>query len=92
MTGLILATRDGLVACDSRQDQWQVRALHLEGRELTSVLVSAGIILAGAVDGLVRSDDGGKRLPRSPSRGMLRCFGDDEGADRADRALLVTDC
>jgi photosystem II stability/assembly factor-like uncharacterized protein len=60
MTSLFLATRDGLVACHSRQGQWQVSAHHLRGRHLTSVVVQSGIILAGAVDGLLRSDDGGR--------------------------------
>jgi photosystem II stability/assembly factor-like uncharacterized protein len=60
MTNLFLATRDGLAVCQSRQDEWQVAARHLQGRHLTALLARPGLILAGAVDGAVRSDDDGR--------------------------------
>jgi photosystem II stability/assembly factor-like uncharacterized protein len=60
MTTLFLATRDGLLVFDSRRGAWQVAGRHLQGRQLTSVIVRSGIILAGAVDGLLRSDDDGR--------------------------------
>ncbi|MFN2119428.1 MAG: WD40/YVTN/BNR-like repeat-containing protein [Anaerolineales bacterium] len=58
MTSLFLATRDGLLVCHSRDGEWQVAERQLEGRHLTGIVAGPGFILAGAVDGILRSDDG----------------------------------
>jgi photosystem II stability/assembly factor-like uncharacterized protein len=57
---LYLATTNGLVICVHDGAAWVVSARALEGRRLTSVIAREGVILAGGVDGIVRSDDEGR--------------------------------
>jgi photosystem II stability/assembly factor-like uncharacterized protein len=65
MTSLLLSTRDGLSICHSRHGEWQVTDRHLEGRHLTSVIARPGLIIVGALDSVLRSDDGGRNWTES---------------------------
>jgi hypothetical protein len=92
MTRLFLATRDGLVVCQSRQGEWQVTARHLEGRHLTSVAARPGFVLAGAVDGLLRSGDDGRSwtgITQGLSVRHIRWLGDDPNVP--DRVFAGTE-
>ena len=63
---LYLATDDGLVVCEYASGSGRELFRSLEGRQVTSVIVREGVILAGTTDGLFRSDDGGRNwLERS---------------------------
>jgi photosystem II stability/assembly factor-like uncharacterized protein len=57
---LYLATTNGLFICTQHGLEWRVSTHALEGRRLTSVIAREGVILAGGVDGIVRSDDHGR--------------------------------
>ena len=55
---IYLATDNGLAVCE-QDEEWRVDHLGLNGQRLTSVAVSQKHILAGTLDGLFRSEDGG---------------------------------
>jgi len=57
---LILATRQGVVICETLGTDWQVIRRGLEGVEVTSVLAREGVILTGTRQGVFRSDDLGR--------------------------------
>ena len=61
MTTLLLATTNGLyVAQLGGAGEWRVRRHALAGTHVTSVIAREGVILAGARDGVRRSDDLGE--------------------------------
>jgi photosystem II stability/assembly factor-like uncharacterized protein len=64
---IVLATNKGLVLVES--GSWQVIRRSLEGQHLTSVIAREGVILAGTLDGIFRSDDEG-RTWREASAGL----------------------
>ena len=57
---LILATADGVVACERDGDGWRIVNRDLAGRRATSAIAREGVILAGTTDGVFRSDDLGR--------------------------------
>ncbi|MEJ2349409.1 MAG: hypothetical protein P8Y03_06470 [Anaerolineales bacterium] len=57
---LLLATSDGLAVCEPVGDGWRQIQRGLAGRRLTSVIAREGVILAGAGDGVYRSNDLGQ--------------------------------
>ena len=57
---ILLATKNGLVVCQHRQDGWHQVHRGLEGQNVTSVIAREGVILAGTGDGVFRSDDLGE--------------------------------
>jgi photosystem II stability/assembly factor-like uncharacterized protein len=59
-TILLLATSDGLAVCEASGDGWREIQHGLAGHQLTSVIAREGVILAGAGDGVYRSDDLGQ--------------------------------
>ena len=56
---LYLATRGGLVICQRKNDDWQVVDRVLRDEQVTSVMAREGVILAGTINGVQRSDDNG---------------------------------
>jgi photosystem II stability/assembly factor-like uncharacterized protein len=59
-TLLILATADGVIACERGGEDWRVVNRGLAGRRATSAIAREGVILAGTTDGVFRSDDLGR--------------------------------
>lgn len=59
MSGLLLATNNGLVQATKENGAWTATGRSLENTEVTSVIAREGVILAGTRDGVQRSDDGG---------------------------------
>jgi photosystem II stability/assembly factor-like uncharacterized protein len=59
-TLLLLATSQGLVTCQRQGNTWRETRRSLEEHALTSVIAREGVILAGARQGVFRSDDLGK--------------------------------
>jgi photosystem II stability/assembly factor-like uncharacterized protein len=57
---LFLATRQGVVTAERRDDEWRAMARGLTDYAVTSVIAREGVVLAGTTDGLFRSDDLGK--------------------------------
>ncbi len=57
---LILATRQGVVICETLETDWQVIRRGLEGVDVRSVIAREGVILAGTRQGVFRSDDLGQ--------------------------------
>lgn len=55
---LYLATDNGIV-CAERVDGWQVTGRVLVNHTVTSVIAREGLILAGTMEGIFRSEDGG---------------------------------
>ncbi len=60
MSKMLLATEQGLVICEREGDDWRAAARGLADRRLTSVIAREGVILAGAPEGVFRSDDLGQ--------------------------------
>lgn len=58
-TVLYLATNEGLATVERSAGEWRLRARSLEGWSITCVAAGAGFVLAGARDGLHRSEDHG---------------------------------
>jgi photosystem II stability/assembly factor-like uncharacterized protein len=56
---LFLATDDGLTVGEQAAGAAHAIVHSLKGRQLTCVIAREGVILAGATDGIYRSDDGG---------------------------------
>ncbi len=65
---IYLATHKGVVAAD-RGAEWHVLQHGLEGRRVTSLAANGNVILAGTLDGIFRSEDGGRSWHDS-SRGL----------------------
>lgn len=59
-THLLIATNHGLVACERQGEAWKEVRRSLTERRLTCVIARQGVVLAGTVDGIYRSDDLGK--------------------------------
>jgi len=59
-TLLFLATSDGLVVCQGSRDEWTETSRSLSGQRITSVVAREGLVLAGAHDGIFRSNDLGQ--------------------------------
>lgn len=58
MTKLILATEQGVVICEHEGSSWHESGRALRDHHMTSVTVRNGILLAGAENGIFRSEDG----------------------------------
>jgi hypothetical protein len=58
MMMIVLATNHGVVMGE-RSDGWRILRSGLEGKQVTSVIAREGVILAGTMDGIFRSDDEG---------------------------------
>ena len=54
---LFLATENGLIVCSREGETWREAARGLEDHHITSVIARDGVILAGARDGVFRSDE-----------------------------------
>ena len=65
---IYLATHNGVAAAERGTD-WYVLQRGLEGRHVTCLAANNGVILAGTVDGIFRSEDGGVTWQDS-SRGL----------------------
>lgn len=59
-TRLFLASDEGLLAVHSNAGEWQTRPTQLPGKGLTAVAAAPASLMAGARDGLFRSEDGGE--------------------------------
>ena len=57
---LLLATRKGLVTCHREGQAWHATGRGLRDKRLTCVVNREGIVLAGATDGIYRSEDAGQ--------------------------------
>jgi hypothetical protein len=66
---LIVATAAGACICRRSGDEWQVVRRGLENERLTGVIAREGVILAGGVNGVFRSDDLGESW-RPASEGL----------------------
>jgi hypothetical protein len=66
---LYIATNNGLVVAES--GKWRVLRRGLVGQHVTSVIAREGVILAGTLDGIFRSDDEG-RTWREASAGLYQ--------------------
>jgi photosystem II stability/assembly factor-like uncharacterized protein len=55
-----VATRTGILICDTDNTRWQVVRRGLEGQHVTSVIAREGVILAGTMDGIFCSEDLGQ--------------------------------
>lgn len=58
---IFLATRTGLIIAEQDSAGWQEVGRGLTKRHVTSVIAREGVILAGTIDGIFRSDNGGQR-------------------------------
>lgn len=56
---LLISTQNGFFRAKQADGAWQITAQGANGRALTCIAAGGGVILAGAKDGLLRSDDGG---------------------------------
>ena len=59
MNSLYLATRNGLALCQRENGAWRLLKQVLQGEHVTSIIAREGVILAGTVNGVQRSADGG---------------------------------
>jgi photosystem II stability/assembly factor-like uncharacterized protein len=57
---LLIATERGLVVCEREDGGWRESVRGLKDHHVTSVIAREGVILAGTMDGIFRSDDHGK--------------------------------
>ena len=78
IANLLLATRNGLVACRREGREWRETGRSLPGKDITGVIAREGTLLAAATDGIYRSDDAGQSW-RDASQGL---------SDRHVRALF----
>ena len=60
MNKLLLATEQGLVVCERKEETWQELSRGLTDQHVTSVIAREGVILAGTTDGVFRSEDEGQ--------------------------------
>jgi len=60
MDQLLLATQRGLVVCVRQDEEWRTATRGLADHQVTSVIARQGVILAGTVEGIFRSDDIGR--------------------------------
>jgi photosystem II stability/assembly factor-like uncharacterized protein len=68
---LFVATSRGLIVCQKSPDGWQVARGSLANQHVTSVIAREGVILAGTLDGVYRSDDLGVSW-QSASNGLAQ--------------------
>lgn len=66
---LFIATSNGLAIAERANGEWNVTERVLNGKHLTSVIAREGVILVGAREGVMRSDDLGKTW-RDASAGL----------------------
>lgn len=59
MNNLLVATQHGVVICERAEGGWREVVRGLADHHVTSVIAREGVILAGTIDGIFRSDDGG---------------------------------
>ena len=59
MNKLALATEQGVVICEGNAGNWAESRRELKDQHITAVISGGGLILAGAEDGIFRSDDAG---------------------------------
>jgi photosystem II stability/assembly factor-like uncharacterized protein len=57
---LLVATDRGLLVCERQNGAWHDMRRGLADRRVTSVIAREGVILAGTIDGVFRSDDLGR--------------------------------
>src|SRR5262245_38087843 len=60
MNKLILATEQGIVICERKDNDWYEAIRGLIDQHVTSVIAREGVILAGTIKGVFRSDDEGQ--------------------------------
>jgi photosystem II stability/assembly factor-like uncharacterized protein len=60
MNKLILATEQGFVVCERKDDNWHESSRGLTDQHVTSVIAREGVILAGTKNGVFRSEDKGQ--------------------------------
>ena len=60
MNKLLLATEQGLIVCERKDDSWHESSRGLTDQHVTSVIAREGVILAGTTNGVFRSEDEGK--------------------------------
>jgi photosystem II stability/assembly factor-like uncharacterized protein len=65
MKQLILATGQGIVVCERKDDEWHASLHGLKAQHVTSLTVRKGTILAGTESGIFRSDDEGQTWKES---------------------------
>ncbi len=65
---IYLATNTGVIVVE-REGDWHIVRSGLEGQQVTSVIAREGVVLAGTLDGIFRSDDEG-RTWREASQGL----------------------
>ena len=63
---LYLATNNGIV-CAEREEGWQVTGRALAGHTVTSVIARLDLVLAGTMEGIFRSEDGGSTWSETSS-------------------------
>jgi photosystem II stability/assembly factor-like uncharacterized protein len=69
MINLLLATEQGLEVCEREGAEWRETTRGLTDQNVTSVIAREGVILAGTIMGVYRSDDVG-RTWREASKGL----------------------
>ena len=57
MNKLILATEQGIVICENENDDWHESTRRLTDQHVTSVIAREGVILAGTIKGVFRSNE-----------------------------------
>ena len=65
MNKLILATEQGIVVCEWKDDSWQESLRTIKDQRVTSLTARDGSILAGTENGIFRSDDEGQNWEES---------------------------
>ncbi len=70
MNKLLLATEQGLVVRERKEETWQELSRGLTDQHVTSVIAREGVILAGTTDGVFRSEDEGQTW-KETSNGLI---------------------
>jgi photosystem II stability/assembly factor-like uncharacterized protein len=60
MNKLVLSTKQGIVICERKGDDWHETLRGLTDQHVTSVIAREGVIHAGTTNGIFRSDDEGQ--------------------------------
>ena len=71
-TLLYIATAIGLFIVTQTDGNWEIVKHTLKEKNLTSIAVSEGVIIAGTTDGIWRSSDNGKSWNESNGRLSIR--------------------
>jgi len=66
---LLVATRGGVVTARADAGEWRETGRSLTGRNVTAIVSREGVVLAGTIDGIYRSDDATASW-RETSRGL----------------------